>query len=244
MFITRRLFGQNQVVHPSVKALYQYFATNSVEPLPSQLAALLGVTQQRLKNWEGRGVSKEGRLAIQQEYGIDAGALESGSIILTSNAKDIGNTVKIHSQNVVPLTGSKRVPLISWVQAGSWADIQDQFHPGEADEWITPVNSKPNGRAYALRVIGDSMTNPNPGGHSFPEGTVIVIDPDMGYDAGNFVIAKDVQSQKATFKQLTTDGGSWFLKPINPIYPVIEIDDPAIWVIGRVCEFIPPGGKL
>lgn len=57
------------------------------------------------------------------------------------------------------------------------------------------------------------------------------------------MIAKDVSTQRATFKKLTYDAGRWFLKPLNPAYSTIEIDDPAIRVIGRVIEF-RTGGKL
>jgi SOS-response transcriptional repressor LexA len=56
-------------------------------------------------------------------------------------------------------------------------------------------------------------------------------------------VAKDVHTQQATFKQLTTDGGRWFLRPLNPAYPTMEIDDPAMRVIGRVIEF-QTRGKL
>lgn len=154
--------------------------------------------------------------------------------------------------NIYPATGDnfrrlddrRPVPLISWIRAGMWADIVDNFHPGEADEWFTPVHSKPKEKSFALTVEGESMTSPYPGSLSFPAGTIIIVDPDQAYTPGCFVVAKDVVTQQATFKQLTTDGGRWFLKPLNPTFPTIEIDDPAVRVIGRVCEFHPPGGKL
>lgn len=135
----------------------------------------------------------------------------------------------------------RRIPLISWVQAGAWRDVQDNFHPGDADEWAIAFESSPSKNAFALRVVGDSMTNPIPGGRTFPEGTVIIVDPGRAAGAGDYVIAKDVQTQQATFKQLATDGGRWYLRPLNPTYPVVEIDDPAIRVIGRVIEFLSRG---
>lgn len=157
--------------------------------------------------------------------------------------KSIG---RIDPSNVQPITPKGAdVPLISQVQAGMWAEIQDVFHPGDAERWITPIYSKPKKHAFALTVIGDSMESPYPGArHHFPAGTVIIVDPDIASSPGDFVVAKDVSMQEATFKQLMTDSGRWFLKPLNPSYPTIEIDDPAIRVIGRVIEFQPPGGKL
>jgi SOS-response transcriptional repressor LexA len=87
------------------------------------------------------------------------------------------------------------------------------------------------------------MTSPYPGEVSFPDGTIIIVDPMRQCGAGDFVIAKDVSTQRATFKKLTTDGGRWFLKPLNPSYPTIEIDHPSLRTVGRVIEW-RRGGKL
>lgn len=141
------------------------------------------------------------------------------------------------SDNVEEADKRGKVPLISWVTAGMMDDVSDHFQPGEADEWIEIYDTRPGPQSFALRVQGDSMTNPILGDISFPDGTIIVVNPDHSADAGNFVVAKDVSTQRATFKKLVSDGGRWFLKPLNPSYPMVEIDDPAIRVIGRVTEF-------
>lgn len=150
------------------------------------------------------------------------------------------------SDNVRSSASWGRVPLISEVQAGQWTDICDNFNPGEADEWVRPNASKPGRHAFALEVVGESMTSPFVGAGvlTFPEGTTIIVDPNQAADAGHFVVAKDVGTQKATFKKLMYDGGRWYLKPLNPEYKTVEIDDPAVRVIGRVIEYIPRGGKL
>lgn len=140
--------------------------------------------------------------------------------------------------NVKEVAPKRRVPLISWVRAGSWSDVEDQYHPGEADEWVDVYDTIPGDQTFALRVTGDSMTSPYAGDAiTFPDGTVIVVDPMRAASAGDYVVAKDVTTQQATFKKLTTDGGRWYLKPLNPSYPMIEIDDPAVRVIGKVIEF-------
>lgn len=140
--------------------------------------------------------------------------------------------------NVKEVAPKRRVPLISWVRAGSWSDVVDQYHPGEADEWVDVYDTIPGDQTFALRVTGDSMTSPYAGDAiTFPDGTVIVVDPMRVAGAGDYVVAKDVTTQQATFKKLTTDSGRWYLKPLNPSYPMIEIDDPAVRVIGKVIEF-------
>jgi SOS-response transcriptional repressor LexA len=144
--------------------------------------------------------------------------------------------------NVTPAKARSKVPLISWVAAGSWGEVTDMFQPGEAEEWIEAYESSPSSSAFALRVDGDSMKNQH-GEPSFPDGTIILVDPNRSAQAGDFVVAKDVSTQKATFKKLMHDAGRWYLKPLNSAYPTIEIDDPAIRVIGRVVEY-RTGGKL
>lgn len=144
--------------------------------------------------------------------------------------------------NVNPIKAkSQRFPIVSWVQAGEPTEIKDGYL---IDEWAWAWYSNPSKRAFALRVEGDSMTSPYPSQQSFPEGTLLIVDPERAANAGDYVIAKDISTQKATFKRLVQDAGRWFLKAINPAYPLIEIDDPAIRVIARVIEYQPPGGKL
>jgi len=140
--------------------------------------------------------------------------------------------------NVSAYEPKATVPLISWVQAGSWGDIS-VHSPGQEDGgWeVVETDVSVTGDAFALLVSGDSMTSPYPGARSFPDGTIIVVDPGRAAQAGDFVIAKDVEDQRATFKQLVTDGVRWFLKPLNPAYATTEIDDPSLRVIGRVVEF-------
>lgn len=150
---------------------------------------------------------------------------------------------KISVGNVTMARPRKKVPLISWVKAGSWGEVEDFFNAGEAEHWEEAFESNPGDSSFALRVEGDSMTSPNPNELTFPEGTIIIVDPSRAASAGDFVVAKDVSTQMATFKKLTYDAGRWFLRPLNPIYQAYEIDDPSIRVIGRVVEY-RRGGKL
>ncbi|MEW5250585.1 LexA family protein [Microbulbifer sp. 2201CG32-9] len=114
-----------------------------------------------------------------------------------------------------------RVPLISWVQAGDWEEIVDNFRPGEADEW-RETSARVGPHAFALRVKGDSMTAPT--GISIPEGSVVIVDPDADYSSGSIVIAKLVDTQEATLKRLVIDGPNKYLKPLNPAYAPIPIN--------------------
>lgn len=128
-----------------------------------------------------------------------------------------------------------KVPLISWVQAGAWCEANFESHDGET--WLScPVAISANG--YALKVLGDSMTNPGPG-RSYPTGCIIFVDPEAETKTGDRVIARVPRTNEATFKVLVEDAGRQFLKPINPQYPIIDITEET-HICGKVVgSFIP-----
>ncbi len=53
----------------------------------------------------------------------------------------------------------------------------------------------------------------------FPAGAIIVVEPDLEAIPGNYVIVRNGGGE-ATFKQLVKDGEDWYLKPVNPRYPI------------------------
>lgn len=175
---------------------------------------------------EGKGPKK----AMIQQVG-------SGAIV-------VSQSVNNEKSNVSEIPRRAKVPLISLIQAGELSDVEDLFHPGMATHWVEPRYTTPSDACYALMVEGDSMESPLLGALTFPEGTIVIVDPNGAASPNSYVIAKDVATQKATFKKLVTDGVRWFLKPLNPAYATVEIDDPAMRVIGKVIEHQPPGGKL
>lgn len=118
------------------------------------------------------------------------------------------------------------VPLISWVQAGKWKDVVDNLQPGQGEQWIH-TTARVGPHAYALRIVGDSMTNPA-GAPSFPDGTIIIVDPDRAADPGKFVVVRQRDSEECTFKQLVRDAGHLYLKPLNPRYPLLEMAQDAV----------------
>ena len=66
---------------------------------------------------------------------------------------------------------------------------------------------------YALKVRGDSMEP------LFPEGMLLIVEPEADAVHGSFVIVKN-GDEEATFKQLIKDGNDWLLKPLNQRYPI------------------------
>ncbi|WP_167141352.1 LexA family protein [Pseudomonas sp. OTU750018] len=109
------------------------------------------------------------------------------------------------------------VPLISWVQAGSWCEVSDIYAVGDAEQWLPcPVTHGP--RTYAVRIRGESMNNPHER-VSFQDGDIVFVDPDRDAMHRSFVVAKLTDTQEATFKQLIIEGTEKYLKALNPSWP-------------------------
>ena len=116
------------------------------------------------------------------------------------------------------------VPRISWVSAGHFKEVE--ITPANQAEWDTP--SEPmSPRAFSLRVEGDSMEP------EFPQGCIIFVEPEAHAVHGDFVIVCLDATNQATFKQLVQDGAQRYLKPLNPRYPIISIEQDA-----RICGVV------
>ncbi|MCF9017363.1 MULTISPECIES: helix-turn-helix domain-containing protein [Pseudomonas] len=115
------------------------------------------------------------------------------------------------------------VPLISWIQAGSWCEVSEVRAAYDAESWL-PCAVSHSPQTYALRVRGLSMFNPHER-RSFRDGDIIFVDPTKDYENGSLVVAKLNDSDEATFKQVVIEGRRIFLKPLNPTWPdpIIEL---------------------
>ena len=101
-------------------------------------------------------------------------------------------------------------PVISWVQAGGWNDINltDLY---EADRYPCPVKCSDN--TFILKVVGKSMSP------VFAEGELIFVDPEVEPINGKYVVARLDDENQATFKQLIIEDGHKFLQAANPNWP-------------------------
>lgn len=211
----------------------------------SEFAERLGVDRANVTNWKNRRLPPERFKQVADLFGRTVDELIGEAPAAAgqhAGPPEARAGLVLSLENAERADAGRPIPVISWVQAGELSGVEDPHPPGEADEWVQAVHSRPGPRAFALRVVGDSMTNPVDG-PSFPEGTILIVDPEVAPDPGRFVIAKDIDTHKASFKRLMSDGLRWYLRPLNPAYPTREIDDPALRVIGVVVEF-SLGGKV
>ncbi|MBF0176385.1 MAG: helix-turn-helix domain-containing protein [Magnetococcales bacterium] len=190
----------------------------------SELARRIGVKPQSVIQWEsGRtGIAKRNIMSVAEILQVSPEWLQFGRTVLETTMKNL-------APGPATLT---RVPLISWKQAGVWIDIVDNLHtPGEVDRWIDTTR-KVGSASFALRVVGDSMEP------KVPEGAIIVVDPEKDPINKSYVVACLDHEDEATFKQLVMDGGTKFLKPINPRYPVLNLEGRVVRVCGVVRQVL------
>lgn len=111
----------------------------------------------------------------------------------------------------------RKYPVISWVEAGEWTALCDNFQPGDAEEW-RHCHIDLGKCGYVLVVRGESMTNPD-APISFPDGMLIYVNPEMEARPGRFVIVRRNATNEATFKRLSSIEGELYLEAINPRWP-------------------------
>ncbi len=214
----------------------------------AELASRAGVTQTSISDLErGKSASSSFTATLAKVCRVSALWLETGEGQMVPDMRNPDGSLNLDNPwddlgsshlNVAPAKEShrkdKEYPLISWVAAGCWQEACDNFHPGDAEQWIaSDANAGPHG--YWLTVKGPSMQP------TFMEGSRILVKPE-GFDlvSGKFYIAKLMDTGETTFKQYIRDGGIGFLQPLNNAFPIMQITD-NVQIIGQVVDGrLPP----
>lgn len=152
---------------------------------------------------------------VERKLNLPTNYLDRTSASIAAEMESVQPSIDANVSEGPEIKG--KVPLISWVQAGSAQEAIDLFQPGVADEWV-PTSAPIREHTYALRIEGDSMSP------KFQPGMQIIVEPDMPCENGSYVIAKN-QDGETTFKRLVKDAGVWLLKPENSQYPTLRLDD-------------------
>ena len=124
-------------------------------------------------------------------------------------------------------------PVLSWVQAGNWTDMQD-INLQECE--MLPLVPGAGKRSFYLEVRGLSNFP------YFEEGEKICIDPDWQLEdiqTGEMVVVKC--EGKATFKALISEPNSYHLKALNPNWEskIIPLNENCVLVGKYVGSFRP-----
>lgn len=210
-----------ETIHQRIRRLRE-----AKELTQEELAALVGVSRQAVQKWESEGEdrtapTRKREPALAAALGVTVTELIYGTRardeVLLLSANDSAQSAYLNG-NVIegPDMARRTFPLISWVQAGMWTEICDNFEPGDADAWL-PCHKDLGPHGFVLRVQGESMTTSN-GAYSFPDGMLLYVHPEIEALPGRFVIVRR-NGNAATFKRLTNIDGALYLEALNPAWP-------------------------
>ncbi|EMP4884568.1 LexA family transcriptional regulator [Proteus mirabilis] len=202
----------NEVIGERLKSIRE-----SRELSQAQLAKLCGYSAaSRIGNYElgERKISADDAIVISEALGISPAELMFGS----------------QSEQVIK---NYEYPLFTKVQAGAFSTEFNSYTQKDAVSWI-PTAKKASERSFWLEVEGQSMTAPPGGKPSFPEGMLILVDPEEEVEFGDFCVAR-LLNDEFTFKRLIRDGGIEYLEPLNPRFDLIPINGNCT-IIGKVIK--------
>lgn len=124
-------------------------------------------------------------------------------------------------------------PLFTYVQAGDFSEV-GSYTERDAKAHV-PTTKKASERAFWLEVKGHSMTAPQGVRPSFPEGMLILVDPEEPVETGDFCVASANGDSEVTFKKYEKDAGVSYLVPLNPSYRTLDCDH-SCRIIGKVVK--------
>lgn len=138
-----------------------------------------------------------------------------------------------HEIEQVPTHFGKKIPILSFVQAGNWTNTGDDSF----DEWIDVPEDMPDG-SYGLKIRGKSMEP------AFYQGEIVIVDPTLSANPGDYVVARVANSpdNEATIKQYAVTGidrngvETFELRPLNPLFPTLSSKEFEIDLLGVVVE--------
>lgn len=152
-------------------------------------------------------------------------------------AKGLGTTIDVLLKEAAnpkgftaPSEHAQRVPVIPWSLAAEWALNPDPTRLPTGTAWVMPPEVPP-GRVFAMTVRDESMQAPS--GVSFSMGYTIFVDPSRKALANDFIVGHLGDPAAPVFKKLTLDGSAYWLRALNPQFPMQQMGD-TFEVIGVV----------
>lgn len=162
------------------------------------------------------GATKDPRRSTLEPFAEWAGV--SVSDLFEVDFREIGGSLKLDNNvdlsQKISLEG-RPIPVISWVQAGSWTSVESVPADTQFEEWLPP-NKDCGKNGYGLVVKGVSMSP------RFEPEDRIYVNPDIqtfDLQTDDLVIISCTGESEATFKKLIIEGGEKYLQPLNPNWP-------------------------
>lgn len=185
----------------------------------TELARLAGVTQptaHRILSGQSKSPRLENLQALAKAAGITTDLFLGEDVVAESST-----TYSVELENTQ--RGLGKIPVISWVQAGSWCEAIEPQVAAAAEEWLDcpfPHSSK----AFGLVIKGLSMYP------DYRQGEVILVEPELEAAHNDDVVARTPDGD-ATFKRLQHAEDGTYLLALNPEWPSRLIKIPSGTVI-------------
>jgi SOS-response transcriptional repressor LexA len=185
-----------------------------------------GLSQAKLANLCGWGAPS--RLG---NYELGTRKVSADDALTLAEVLKVSPSLILFGEDNGPVFQKFEYPVFSHVQAGMFSPEFRTFTERDAERWVS-TTKKASDNAFWLEVEGHSMTAPAGSKPSFPEGMLILVDPDEPVDPGDFCIAR-LGGDEFTFKKLIKDSGQIFLQPLNPQFPMMPCNEHCR-VVGKV----------
>lgn len=166
-------------------------------------------------------------------YELGERKISADDAIIISEALNVSPAELLFGDKAEQVMRNYEYPLFTKIQAGTFTENGNAYTESDAVAWI-PTAKKASDKAFWLEVEGHSMTAPQGGRPSFPEGMLILVDPAEDVEFGDFCVAR-MLNDEFTFKRLIRDGGIEYLEPLNPRYELIPINGNC-QIVGKVVK--------
>ncbi|MFH7524186.1 LexA family protein [Aeromonas sp. A5] len=201
-----------------------------------ELARRIGITRVSISKWESGLNQPKGRYLndLAAALGVTVEWLLTGE----GSAPESSGEPRIpgyHNVEPAVIYQGKRIPILSYVQAGNWREMCEQATAFDGNIEYVSAGGEIGPYGFGLWLRGDSMVP------LFKEGDLIIVDPDESPQPGDYVVAKN-GSDEATFKKyrprgIDENGQEVFeLVPLNDDYPTMHSDRQHIQIIGVMVE--------
>ncbi len=201
-----------------------------------ELARRIGITRVSISKWESGLNQPKGRYLndLAAALGVTVEWLLTGE----GSASESSGEPRIpgyHNIEPAVIYQGKRIPILSYVQAGNWREMCEQATTFDGNVEYVSAGGEIGPYGFGLWLRGDSMVP------LFKEGDLIIVDPDESPQPGDYVVAKN-GSDETTFKKyrprgIDENGQEVFeLVPLNDDYPTMHSDRQHIQIIGVMVE--------
>jgi len=109
--------------------------------------------------------------------------------------------------------GWSKAPLLTWESVTGWPKNRQKFD--ELDYIVT--DAEVSASVFALRVKDTTMRP------LFPEGTLLIVDPEIKPQDRDYAIIHVVGQKQAIFRQVLFDGHKTCLKPLNSDFKLLPV---------------------